>query len=59
MPMFEHETRTRPGTCPTHGPVKGKKQVPKIKFPFVVTGAARGVAAVRAYRCPQCGAKVS
>jgi len=58
MAMINNETRTRPGTCATHGQVTGEKQVPKIKFPFVITGIARGAAALRPYRCPQCGAKV-
>jgi hypothetical protein len=35
------------------------KDVPKIKFPFVITGPARGFAALRPYRCPACGARVS
>jgi hypothetical protein len=59
MPMIENETRTREATCPTHGRVQAEKQLPKIAFPFVVTGAARGIAAVRPFRCPTCGAKVS
>jgi hypothetical protein len=32
---------------------------PKVTFPFVITGVARGAAGVRLYRCPECGAKVS
>jgi hypothetical protein len=59
MAMIEHETITRPGICPTHGPVEARRDVPKIKFPFVITGTARGIAALRPYRCPECGAKVS
>jgi hypothetical protein len=59
MSMFKYETRTRQGSCPSHGHVKGEKQVPKVTFPFVITGVARGVAGVRLYRCPECGAKVS
>jgi hypothetical protein len=59
MAMFSHETRTRQGTCPNHGRVTGEKQVPQIKFPFIVTGTARGIAHLRAFRCPDCGAKVS
>lgn len=37
----------------------GRKGRPKIKFPFVITGVARGFAALRPYRCPECGAKVT
>lgn len=59
MTVFDHETRTRQGTCPTHGRVTAEKRVPQLKFPFFVTGTARGAAALRAYRCPSCGAKVS
>jgi hypothetical protein len=59
MAMFEHEIRTRQGSCPAHGHVTAEKQVPKLKFPFFVTGAVRGVAVLRAFRCPSCGAKVS
>jgi hypothetical protein len=59
MTMIENETRIRQGTCPEHGQVQGVKEVPAIKFPFVITGPARGLAALRPYRCPACGAKVS
>jgi hypothetical protein len=59
MAIIENETRTRPGKCPTHGNVTAEKQVPKLKFPFFVTGPARGIAATRPYRCPDCGTKTS
>jgi hypothetical protein len=59
MAVTNSETRTREGTCPTHGQVTAHKQVPKLKFPIVVTGIARGAAAIRPYRCPDCGAKVT
>jgi hypothetical protein len=59
MAMFEHEIRTHQGSCPAHGQVTAEKRVPKIKFPFFVTSAARGAAAVRPFRCPTCGARVS
>ncbi|MGN6869626.1 MAG: hypothetical protein ACTHMY_14640 [Solirubrobacteraceae bacterium] len=58
MTMIDNETHTRQGTCPSHGQVTAEKTVPKLKFPFVVTGVARAAAAMRPYRCPQCGAKV-
>lgn len=57
MTIIDNETRTRQGTCPTHGRVTAVKKVPKIRFPFVISGVARGAAAMRPYRCPQCGAK--
>jgi ABC-2 type transport system permease protein len=59
MPMIVNETRVRRGTCGTHGSVNGEKQVPKVKFPFFITGVARGLASLRPYRCPDCGAKLS
>lgn len=59
MAIIENETRNREGTCPTHGRVNAEKQVPKLKFPVVVTGVARGMANVRGFRCPECGGKVA
>lgn len=59
MATIENETRTRPGTCPAHGQVRGAKEIPKIKFPFMVTAPLRGIGLLRPYRCPACGAKVS
>jgi hypothetical protein len=57
MAMIKSETRTRPGTCPTHGQVTAEKKVPKLRFPFIITGIARGLAATRPYRCPTCEEK--
>ena len=59
MAMFEQEIRTRQGSCPAHGQVTAEKQVPKLTFPFLVTAPARGAAALRPFRCPSCGSKVS
>lgn len=59
MAVIKNETRTRQGTCPTHGQVIGSKPVPKLTFPFVITSVARGAAAFKRYRCPECGAKVT
>jgi hypothetical protein len=59
MPMIENEPRTRPGTCPEHGNVQAVKELPAIKFPFVITAPARALASLRPYRCPACGGKVS
>jgi hypothetical protein len=59
MAMIEDEVRNRQATCPTHGRVSASKRVPKLKFPFVITGVARGVAMARPFRCPHCGARVS
>jgi hypothetical protein len=57
MAMFNTETRTRDARCPTHGPVTAEKQLPKLKFPFVITGPWRALSALRPYRCPTCGAR--
>jgi hypothetical protein len=59
MAMIENETLTRKGACREHGDVQAVREIPKLKFPFVITGVARGLAARRPYRCPECGAKVS
>jgi hypothetical protein len=59
MAIIENETRTRAANCPSHGPVRAEKQMPKLKFPFFVTAPARGLAALRPYRCPTCGAKAA
>lgn len=59
MAMIEHETHTRQGACPRHGTVTAEKRVPQLKFPFFVTGIARGAALLRPFRCPACAAKVS
>ena len=59
MSMFENEVRTRPGECHAHGRVTAEKRVPKLKFPFFITGIARGFALARPYRCPACGAKAA
>lgn len=59
MPMIENEARTRPGTCPEHGHVQAVKELPAIRFPFLITAPARALAALRPYRCPSCGGKVS
>lgn len=54
-----NETKTLQRTCPEHGHVRAVKEVPKIRFPIVITGALRGFALLRPYRFPECGAKVS
>jgi hypothetical protein len=59
MAMFEHEIRSHEGSCPVHGQVTAEKRVPKLKFPFFVTGPARGAAMLRPFRCPTCGAKLT
>jgi hypothetical protein len=58
MTMIENETRTRRASCHAHGPVSAERQLPRLKFPFFVTGPARLLASFRPYRCPTCGARV-
>jgi hypothetical protein len=58
MATLATETQTRQGTCPEHGQVAAVKEVPKVQFPFMITAPARGLASLRPYRCPECGAKV-
>jgi hypothetical protein len=55
--IINSEARTRPGTCPTHGQVTAEKKVPKLRFPFIISGIARALAAARPYRCPTCEQK--
>lgn len=58
MAMTDYETRTSRGVCPAHGQVTAEKQLPRLRFPILITAIARGAAAIRPYRCPDCGAKV-
>ena len=51
--------QTRPSRCPTHGLVEGSRKMPRLRFPFIVTGVLRLAAAARPFRCPRCGAKAA
>jgi hypothetical protein len=51
--------QTRPSRCETHGLVEGTRKMPRLIFPFIVTGAMRLVAMTRPYRCPRCGANTT
>jgi hypothetical protein len=51
-----HQVQTRPRHCAEHGLVEGTRPVPRLAFPFVITGALRLVALTRPFRCPRCGA---
>jgi hypothetical protein len=53
------QTQTRPSRCDTHGPVEGTRQLPKLGFPFLITGPRRLAAMTGAFRCPRCGAKTA
>jgi hypothetical protein len=48
--------QTRVGHCSDHGTVQATRQVPKLRFPILVTGPMRLAALTRPYRCPDCGA---
>ena len=51
--------QTRPSRCATHGPVEGTRTMPRLRFPFIVTGAMHQDASARPFRCPRCGAKAA
>lgn len=55
--------QTRPSTCENHGAVEGTRKrskaqgkMPRLLFPFIITGVLRLIAMTRPFRCPQCGA---
>ncbi len=49
--------QTRLSRCATHGVVEATRKMPRLLFPFIITGAMRLVALTRPFRCPKCGAK--
>lgn len=55
----QESVQTRPSRCATHGPVEGTRTMPRLRFPFIVTGMMRLVATARPFRCPSCGAKTA
>jgi hypothetical protein len=55
----KNSVQTRPGRCETHGFVEGTRKVPRLIFPFIITGALRLVAMARPFRCPRCGASTA
>ena len=52
-------TQTRPSRCETHGLVQGSRKMPRLVFPFIITGALRLIAMTRPYRCPTCGSNTA
>jgi len=56
--MAHTTTQTHTGVCPTHGGVQATREVPKIRFPFIVYGAMRLFASGKPYLCPSCGQPV-
>lgn len=55
----KNSAQTRPGRCETHGVVDSTRPMPRLAFPFIITGALRLVAITRPYRCPRCGASTT
>jgi hypothetical protein len=55
----KNPAQTRPSRCETHGLVEGTRTMPRLAFPFVITGVLRLAARTRPYRCPRCGASTS
>ena len=54
-----NSVQTRPSRCETHGIVDGTRNMPRLLFPFIITGALRLAAMTRHFRCPRCGAKAT
>jgi hypothetical protein len=50
------EVETQTGQCPTHGTVKGTREIPRMGFPFVYFAITRALARRRPFNCPECGA---
>ncbi len=55
----ESPVQTRPGRCENHGAVDGTRKMPRLLFPFIITGALRLIAMTRPFRCPHCGAAIT
>lgn len=55
----KNPVQTRPGRCETHGLVDGTRKMPRLLFPFIITGAMRLVAMTRPFRCPRCEARIT
>ena len=52
-------TERRTGTCSTHGTFEAERLLPKLTFPFIVTGSMRYLAKRKPFRCPECGSAVT
>ena len=55
----KNSAQTRPGRCGTHGLVEGTRTMPRLLFPFIISGALRLVAMTRPFRCPRCGTSIT
>jgi hypothetical protein len=52
------EIQTRTGRCSTHGTVDATRNLPQIRFPYIIYAVLRSVAKRRPFRCPTCQAPV-
>jgi hypothetical protein len=59
MTSSSKNVQTRAGRCQTHGLVDGTRKMPRLLFPFIVTGVLRLAAMTRPFRCPRCGANLA
>ena len=50
---------TRLSRCADHGLVEATRQMPRLRFPFIITGVMWLVAMTGSFKCPTCGAKVA
>jgi hypothetical protein len=52
------EVQTHAGRCSTHGTVQATREIPQMRFPYVVYAIRRTLAQRRPFLCPECGAAV-
>jgi hypothetical protein len=52
------EVQNHAGQCATHGTVQATRDVPEMRFPFIVYAIWRAIAQRRPFVCPECGAAV-
>jgi hypothetical protein len=53
------EIRTQNAECSQHGVVEAVKEVPRVRFPFLIYGPLHIIGNARSFRCPECGAKTT
>jgi hypothetical protein len=51
--------QTRLSRCADHGLVQATRRMPRLRFPFIVTGVTWLAARAGAFRCPECGARAT
>ena len=56
--MAATEVQTRRGTCSVHGSVEGRRELPRMQFPFVYFMVKRMLAQRQPFACPACGGPV-